>query len=312
MQEPSIRYIQVFYYGILTTFRIITVLPRAMYTGNSSTYFFRYFRSQQVTLRGWVGVSAALKALQAKDRVCYFIAWEKAWAIGKHLGAVVRPKYLYIRIQFCCDEDWWSVVVHVVFACRSWCNEYKKDHEQTSRIEVLQYLTSRQTTARTFSTIRKTWLWLWLKHNKASSHSMYICIVIICSHLIDTATLNPYGHPAQMASLLLASLGLAFLGYAWVIGVLLWNYPWLHQICSRCFVVLKFFCDCDWKLWLLNLDVKRWNIATPTFAPAEPKSWWVLPFKPSNWGYCSCFCSPRWRWRFLEDPLYVSVSTCSA
>lgn len=81
---------------------------------------------------------------------------------------------------------------------------------------------------------------------------VHCIIVIICnSHLIDTATLNPYGQdPAQMASLLLASLGLAFLGYAWVIGVLLWNYPWLHQICSRCFVVLKlsFSVTATWKL----------------------------------------------------------------
>eukprot|EP00434_Breviolum_minutum_P001233 symbB.v1.2.001079.t1/scaffold33.1/size517934/31 len=66
-----------------------------------------------------------------------------------------------------------------------------------------------------------------------------------------------------MASLLLASLGLAFLGYAWVIGVLLWNYPWLHQICSRCFVVLKFFCDCDLETVTLELGCETLKHSDP-------------------------------------------------
>lgn len=33
-----------------------------------------------------------------------------------------------------------------------------------------------------------------------------------------------------MASLLVVSLLLAFLGYIWVVGVLLWQYPWLLQV----------------------------------------------------------------------------------
>lgn len=44
-----------------------------------------------------------------------------------------------------------------------------------------------------------------------------------------------------MASLLIASLILAFLGYAWVIGVLLWNYPWLLQLLLFTTVAVLFF-----------------------------------------------------------------------
>ncbi|CAL1139126.1 unnamed protein product [Cladocopium goreaui] len=35
---------------------------------------------------------------------------------------------------------------------------------------------------------------------------------------------------APMPPLLVASLSLAFLGYVWVVGILLWNYPWLVQL----------------------------------------------------------------------------------
>lgn len=60
-------------------------------------------------------MSAALKALQAKGRACYFNASEKTSAIGKHLPAVVRAKYLYPNPVFVVMK---CIVVHVC-ACMS-------------------------------------------------------------------------------------------------------------------------------------------------------------------------------------------------